>query len=183
MVDPPAGSSLCDPLRRRIDSGLCCRRGVRVRPGYPTAWQKELHHGLAQSITSFIPDAQRLDKNIVAAGHQTWERGDLLSLDFDPEVAEVGWICDRLEAMRGLAFLDNSGATARGLSWSDCAVLYRSVAGTRDRWWRSCDVAWATDAPDEVRCETWNTARKGGLTVERPRPVHAGYAPWKSPKT
>ena len=34
---------------------------------------------------------------MVAAGHQTWERGDLLALTFDNPAAEAAWIVDRIE--------------------------------------------------------------------------------------
>lgn len=83
---------------------------------------------LGRSIAERIPSGNRLAKKMVASGHQRWERGDLLALEFaDPE-AEAAWICDRIESMRGVAFVDTPGSEPRGLSWSDCAVLFRSVA-------------------------------------------------------
>ena len=83
---------------------------------------------LGRSVAELIPDGNRLTKTMVAAGHQQWERGDMLALDFADEREEAAWICDRIEAMRGLAFRDTAEAEPRGLSWSDFAVLYRSVA-------------------------------------------------------
>ncbi|HEX7917930.1 MAG TPA: 3'-5' exonuclease, partial [Gemmatimonadales bacterium] len=71
---------------------------------------------------------QRLPKKMVAAGHQEWKRGDLLALTFDDPQAEARWIADRIEHLRGVPFQDRPGVPARGLSWSDCAVLFRSVA-------------------------------------------------------
>ena len=65
---------------------------------------------------------------MVAAGHQTWERGDLLALTFDDPEAEASWIVDRIEHLRGAPFRDRPDSEPRGLSWSDCAVLFRSVA-------------------------------------------------------
>ena len=65
---------------------------------------------------------------MVAAGHQTWERGDLLALTFDDPDAEAAWIVDRIEHLRGVPFRDGPDSEPRGLSWSDCAVLFRSVA-------------------------------------------------------
>ena len=38
------------------------------------------------------------------------------------------WIVDRIEHLHGAPFQDRPGAAPRGLSWSDCAVLFRSVA-------------------------------------------------------
>ena len=62
------------------------------------------------------------------AGHQRWSRGDLIAREFDDEHDEAAWICDRIEPMRGLAFNDTAESEPRGLSWSDFAVLFRSVA-------------------------------------------------------
>ena len=69
---------------------------------------------------------------MVRAGHQDWARGDLLARDFADADEEAAWICDRIEAMRGLAFNDTADGKARGLSWSDFAVLFRSVAKDAD---------------------------------------------------
>ena len=83
---------------------------------------------LGESVAGLIPPDQRLAKDMIAAGHQQWARGDLLALDFTEEAAEVGWICDRIEAMQGLSFEDTPSSPPRGLAWSDMAVLFRSVA-------------------------------------------------------
>lgn len=83
---------------------------------------------VGRSVAELIPAGTRLPKAMIASGHQNFARGDLLALDFaDPE-AEAAWICDRIQAMRGVAFTDEPGAEPRGVSWSDCAVLFRSVA-------------------------------------------------------
>ena len=83
---------------------------------------------VGRSVAERISAGLRLPKAMVAGGHQQWERGDLLALEFDDPDAEAVWIADRIEAMRGLAFTDGPGADPRGLSWSDFAVLFRSVA-------------------------------------------------------
>jgi len=83
---------------------------------------------VGRSVAELIPFGDRLPKAMVASGHQTYERGDLLSLEFADADAEAAWICDRIEAMRGVPFLDDPTAEPRGLSWSDFAVLFRSVA-------------------------------------------------------
>lgn len=83
---------------------------------------------LGRSVAERIPAGQRLQKAMVAAGHQTWERGDLLALTFNNPSAEASWIVDRIEHLRGVPFSDNPGLPPRGLSWSDCAVLFRSVS-------------------------------------------------------
>lgn len=83
---------------------------------------------LGRSVAERIPPGQRLPKKMVAAGHQTWGRGDLLALTFDTPEDEASWIADRIKDLRGVAFQDEPGTEPRGLSWSDCAVLFRSVA-------------------------------------------------------
>ncbi|MGH3266448.1 MAG: hypothetical protein ACRDNS_31145, partial [Trebonia sp.] len=57
-------------------------------------------------------------------GHQAFDRGDLLALTFDSAAGEAGWVCDRIERLRGVPFTDAPGAEPRGLSWSDFAVLF-----------------------------------------------------------
>jgi DNA helicase II / ATP-dependent DNA helicase PcrA len=87
---------------------------------------------VGRSVAERIPADERLPKAMVASGHQTWERGDLLALEFaDPDAVAV-WIVDRLEELRGVPFRDGPDSDARGLSWSDCAVLFRSVANDSD---------------------------------------------------
>ncbi len=83
---------------------------------------------VGRSVAERIPIGERLPKAMVAAGNQTWERGDLLALTFGDPGAEAKWIVDRIEHLQGVAFHDAPGAEPRGLSWSDCAVLFRSVA-------------------------------------------------------
>ncbi|HXA28392.1 MAG TPA: ATP-dependent DNA helicase [Candidatus Angelobacter sp.] len=83
---------------------------------------------LGRSVAELIPVGNRLPKAMVACGHQRWERGDLLALAFDEPNAEATWIADRIEHLRGVPFLDRPDSPERGLSWSDCAVLFRSVA-------------------------------------------------------
>jgi len=52
----------------------------------------------------------------------------MIAREFADEHQEAAWICDRIEGMRGLGFRDAAEDLPRGLSWSDFAVLYRSVA-------------------------------------------------------
>lgn len=87
---------------------------------------------LGRSVAELVPDEQRLLKRMVAAGHQSWQRGDLLALSYDTPEAEAAFICDQMEALRGVPFQDAPDAEPRGLSWSDFAVLYRSVAKDAD---------------------------------------------------
>lgn len=83
---------------------------------------------VGRSVAERIPAGQRLEKAMVAAGPQIWERGDLLALTFEQPEAEAFWIVDRIEHLHGVPFRDRPESQPRGLSWSDCAVLFRSVA-------------------------------------------------------
>jgi DNA helicase-2/ATP-dependent DNA helicase PcrA len=79
-----------------------------------------------------LNDPDRLSKNMVAAGHQSYERGDMLALAFDSAADKAAWICDRIARLRGTPFIDSAGAEPRGLSWSDFAVLFRAVPEDAD---------------------------------------------------
>ncbi|MGE5287652.1 MAG: ATP-dependent helicase [Micromonosporaceae bacterium] len=73
-------------------------------------------------------DPERLQKQMVAAGHQQYDRGDMLALTFGSPEQEARWICDRIMRLRGTTFCDEADGEPRGLSWSDFAVLFRSVS-------------------------------------------------------
>ncbi len=70
-------------------------------------------------------NANRLPKEMESGGTQLFERGDLLALTFETEQAEAAWIADKIQGLRGVPYLEDT--VSRGLSWSDCAVLLRSV--------------------------------------------------------
>lgn len=70
---------------------------------------------------------ERLPKPAHAAGHQPYDRGDLLALRFDGPEEEAQWIADKIRKMRGVVFEDRPNSPGRGLTWSDCAILLRSV--------------------------------------------------------
>ncbi|MHA7985049.1 ATP-dependent helicase [Rathayibacter sp. CAU 1779] len=82
---------------------------------------------LGRSIAERLNSNERLSKRMLYASHQEWERGDMLALQFGDPHEEAEWIAQRIEDLQGFPFADRRGATPRGLSWSDCAVLYRSV--------------------------------------------------------
>lgn len=83
---------------------------------------------VGRMVAETIPDGRRLAKRMQHASHQKWERGDILALDHATPADEAAAVCDRIEALRGVPFQDSPDAEPRGLSWSDCAVLLRSVA-------------------------------------------------------
>ncbi len=77
-------------------------------------------------------NTKRLPKAMVAGGHQQFQRGDLLAPSFGTPEEEAKWIADQILALRGLPFVDEPGSSPRGLSWADCAVLFRSVRRNGD---------------------------------------------------
>lgn len=77
-------------------------------------------------------NSNRLPKAMAAGGHQQFQRGDLLAPSFKTPDEEARWIADQILALRGLPFVDEPGASPRGLSWADCAVLLRSVRRNGD---------------------------------------------------
>lgn len=82
---------------------------------------------LGRSVAERLNSSERLAKKMVNASHQQWERGDMLALQFADVHEEAEWIADRIIDLQGFPFVDRPGAEPRGLSWSDCAVLFRSV--------------------------------------------------------
>jgi DNA helicase-2/ATP-dependent DNA helicase PcrA len=69
----------------------------------------------------------RLPKQMVPGSPRSFERGDLLALTFANAAEEAAWIAAKILETRGLPFRDEPDSTPRGLSWSDCAILLRSV--------------------------------------------------------
>lgn len=82
---------------------------------------------LGRTVAERLNSSERLAKKMVYASHQQWERGDMLALQFEDAAEEAEWIAQRIEDLQGMPFTDKPGAAPRGLSWSDCAVLFRSV--------------------------------------------------------
>lgn len=68
----------------------------------------------------------RLAKKMESSGQRGFERGDLLCLKFESLEEEAEWVADKIQAMYRAAYTETNGVT-RGLSWSDCAILLRSV--------------------------------------------------------
>ncbi|REJ08750.1 ATP-dependent helicase [Microbacterium bovistercoris] len=82
---------------------------------------------LGRTVAQRLNSSERLSKKMLYASHQEWHRGDLLALQFGDVHEEAEWIAQRILDLQGMPFVDKPGAAPRGLSWSDCAVLFRSV--------------------------------------------------------
>jgi len=99
---------------------------------YPAVTQVHLEEnfrsseGIVAVARDFIARVvQRLPKAMKATDAQTFESGDITALPFDSPPEEAGHIARTCQALRGVAIRD--GAAERGISWSDMAILLRSV--------------------------------------------------------
>lgn len=82
--------------------------------------------GVIETASDFIARVpSRLPKAMKFADAQRYEPGDVVALEFGSPEQEAGYIAETIRSLRGVAFNDGSGR--RGLSWSDMAVLLRSV--------------------------------------------------------
>lgn len=83
-------------------------------------------NGIVETARDFIEqNAARLVKAMKPTGVQKTEVGDSVALSFAAPEEEAGYIAATVHALRGVAFKEND--VERGLSWSDMAVLLRSV--------------------------------------------------------
>lgn len=84
--------------------------------------------GIVETARSFIEqNAERLEKAMVPTEAQGYESGDLVALAFDSAEEEAKYIAETARSLRGIAVKD--GEAERGMSWSDMAILLRSVKG------------------------------------------------------
>ena len=69
----------------------------------------------------------RLDKAMESADAQPSRRGDILAIGFDEPESESFWIAEKIQALYGTKYNDRPKTSPRGLTYSDMAVLMRSV--------------------------------------------------------
>jgi len=82
--------------------------------------------GVVRTARAFIEqNTNRLPKAMKPAGTHPFEKGDLVALSFENPDEEARYIAEAVKSLRGIAFTE--GDVERGLSWSDMAVLLRSV--------------------------------------------------------
>ena len=80
--------------------------------------------GVVETSRTFIEkNPNRLPKKMTPASTQVYEDGDIVALSFDSPEGEAEYIAETILSLRGVAFQDEE----RGLSWSDMAILLRSV--------------------------------------------------------
>jgi DNA helicase-2/ATP-dependent DNA helicase PcrA len=100
--------------------------GVRQIPLFENFRSSPAIVSLGDDIASRIV-GQRLEKAMVSRSHQQFERGDLVAVSLPHEEFEAAWVCDQIESLRGQGFVDAPDDEPRGLTWSDFALLLRSV--------------------------------------------------------
>jgi len=105
---------------------------------YPKADQIRLEEnfrssaGVVESARDVIAKnaGARLEKEMKPTGAQSDESGDLVVLEFTDPDEEAAYIVEMIRSLRGTAIRD--GETERGISWSDMAILLRSVRATAE---------------------------------------------------
>ncbi len=83
-------------------------------------------NGIVETARAFIrKNKNRLSKEMKSANAQKYESGDIVALSFDTPEEEAAYIAKTIKNLKGVAFEEND--MQRGLSWSDMAILLRSV--------------------------------------------------------
>ena len=108
---------------------------VTFQERYPEVRQIRLEEnfrsseGVIDPARRFISKVNpRLKKVMKFADAQPYESGDVVALHFASPREEAEYVAETIKTLRGIAFDDGEGE--RGLSWSDMAVLLRSVSGS-----------------------------------------------------
>ncbi len=78
----------------------------------------------ARSIIEQNPD--RLEKKMESTDAQPFKRGDILALQFADDAEEASWIAKKIEWLVGAEYRDRTDKPARGLAYSDMAILVRA---------------------------------------------------------
>ena len=97
-------------------------------------------NGIVETARSFIAqNTNRLLKEMKPTGAQAYEAGDIVALTFPSADEEARYIAQTAKVLRGVAVSEDG--TERGISWSDMAVLLRSVKGNGEPITRALDAA------------------------------------------
>ena len=82
--------------------------------------------GIIDVAQAFIQqNPNRLSKSMSPRGNQTYCDGDIVALNFETPEKEAQHIVETIRSLCGVAFEEDG--KSRGLSWSDMAILLRSV--------------------------------------------------------
>jgi DNA helicase-2/ATP-dependent DNA helicase PcrA len=101
--------------------------------------------GIVETARAFIEqNHERLSKKMQPTNAQDYETGDIVALSFDDPEQEAAYIAQNIQAMRGAVIKDPTEKEPnrlRGISWSDVAILLRSVRGNGEPITRALDTA------------------------------------------
>ncbi len=83
---------------------------------------------IVEAARQFIEQVPaRLTKAMESFGAQPTESGDLLALSFGSPQEEANWVVTEIRRLYGSAYRDKPDSEERGLTYSDVAILLRSV--------------------------------------------------------
>lgn len=106
---------------------------LSFRARYPDVHQVRLQEnwrsspGIVETARQFIAqNTNRLEKQMEPTHEQPFDDGDIVALSFKTPEEEADYIVETIRQLRGTSFSERG--TSRGLSYSDCAILLRSVA-------------------------------------------------------
>lgn len=71
---------------------------------------------------------ERLTKRMESTNAQPYQHGNVLALSFADPKQEAAWIAAKIKSLYGTEYRDKPGEPARGLTYSDFAILLRSVS-------------------------------------------------------
>lgn len=87
--------------------------------------------GVVETARTFIEqNTARLPKQMQPTNAQDYEPGDIVALSFDAPDQEADYIVQTIQSLRGVPIKDPTNEQPghlRGISWSDMAILLRSV--------------------------------------------------------
>jgi DNA helicase-2/ATP-dependent DNA helicase PcrA len=96
--------------------------------------------GVVETARAFIEqNGARLAKAMKPTGAQPFESGDIVALSFPDPDTEARHTVATIQALRGVAFKEDD--LERGLSWSDMAILLRSVKANAEPITRALQAA------------------------------------------
>lgn len=115
--------------------GSAVKNMLKFEERYPIVKQITLaenfrsSEGIIATARRFVDKIEeRLPKAMKFANAQPYETGDIVALRFYSKEDEANHIVESIQSLHGVAF--NEGDDERGLSYSDMAVLLRSVKGS-----------------------------------------------------
>ncbi len=107
---------------------------IKFASRYPNVEQIKLNtnfrssEAIIESARNVVErNPERLEKRMETAHMQASDFGDILALELPDPRSEAEWIVEKIKAMHGSPYTDRPGGEPRGLSYSDIAILLRSV--------------------------------------------------------